>query len=59
VQIDILWQTNEVREKRPDVTDEIKLGLSFFQRSLYEAITIEYRHLEKAISSVYGQDAPR
>jgi phosphoenolpyruvate carboxylase len=56
VQIDILWQTNEVREKRPDVIDEIKLGLSFFQRSLYEAITIEYRHLEKAISRVYGED---
>ncbi len=56
VQIEVLWQTNEVREKRPEVADEIKLGMSYFSRSLYEAITIEYRHLEKAICRIYGED---
>ena len=56
IQIEVLWQTNEVRETRPQVADEIKQGLSYFQRSLYEAITIEYRHLEKAISRIYGVD---
>ncbi len=56
IQIEVLWQTNEVRENRPEVTDEIKQGLTYFQRSLYEAITIEYRHLEKAISRIYGED---
>ena len=56
IQIEVLWQTNEVREKRPEVADEIKLGLSFFQRGLYEAITIEYRHLEQALCRAYGED---
>ncbi len=56
IQIEVLWQTNEVREKRPEVADEIKLGMSYFTRSLYEAITLEYRHLEKAICRVYGED---
>ena len=56
IQIEVLWQTNEVRETRPEVADEIKQGLSYFQRSLYEAITIEYRHLEKAICRIYGED---
>ena len=56
IQIEVLWQTNEVRDTRPQVADEIKQGLSYFDRSLYEAITIEYRHLEKAISRIYGED---
>ena len=54
--IEILWQTNEVRDWKPEVTDEIKHGLHYFQRSLYEAITTDYRYLEKAISRVYGRD---
>ena len=56
VQIEILWQTNEVREIRPEVTDEIKLGMSYFPRSLYQAICIEYRHMEQSIRHVYGED---
>lgn len=56
IQIEVLWQTNEVRENRPEVADEIRQGLSYFQRSLYQAITIEYRHLEKAICRIYGED---
>lgn len=55
-QIEVLWQTNEVRETRPKVEDEINQGLSYFSRSLYHAITIEYRHLEKAVSWIYGED---
>ena len=56
IQIEVLWQTNEVREKRPEVTDEIKLGLSYFQRGLYQAVAIEYRHIENAICRLYGDD---
>jgi len=56
IQIEVLWQTNEVRDRRPRVSDEIKQGLSYFDRSLYEAITIEYRHLEKALCRIYGEN---
>ncbi len=56
MQIEVLWQTNEVREIKPQVADEIKLGLSYFPRSLYAAVRTEYRHLEKALSRVYGDD---
>ncbi len=55
-QIEVLWQTNEVREKRPEVADEIKLGLSYFQRGIYQAVAMEYRHIENAVSRVYGVD---
>ncbi len=56
IQIEVLWQTNEVREIKPQVADEIKLGLSYFPRSLYKAVRIEYRHLEKGLSRLYGED---
>ena len=55
-QIEVLWLTNEVRGNKPSVNDEIKLGLHYFQRSLFEAVKIDYRHLERAITQTYGED---
>jgi phosphoenolpyruvate carboxylase len=56
LQIETLWLTNEVRSNKPSVSDEIKMGLHYFQRSLFEAIKIDYRHLERAIVNTYGED---
>ena len=56
LQIETLWLTNEVRSNKPSVADEIKMGLHYFQRSLFEAIKIEYRHLERAVINTYGED---
>ena len=36
-EITILWQTDEVRSRRPGVYDEIRHGLWFFERSLWQA----------------------
>ena len=55
--IEILWRTNEVRNNRPQVTDEIRNGLHYFNRSLFAAVPDTYRFLEKAVSKVYGTDA--
>jgi len=54
--IEILWLTNEVRSNKPTVIDEIKFGLHYFQRSLFEAVKIDYRHLERAVIRFYGED---
>jgi len=56
LQIETLWLTNEVRGNKPSVADEIKMGLHYFQRSLFEAVKIDYRHLERAVTRVYGED---
>ncbi len=56
LQIETLWLTNEVRGSKPTVEDEIKMGLHYFQRSLFEAVCIDYRHLERAVVHVYGED---
>ncbi|MCZ6724446.1 MAG: phosphoenolpyruvate carboxylase, partial [Gammaproteobacteria bacterium] len=55
-QIEVLWLTNEIRGSKPSVIDEIKLGLHYFQRSLFEAVKLDYRYLERAIMHTYGED---
>ena len=52
--IQILWHTNEVRVKKPLVSDEIKYGLFYFEESLFRAIPQVYRYLEKAVRRTYG-----
>ncbi|HSP00970.1 MAG TPA: phosphoenolpyruvate carboxylase, partial [Thioalkalivibrio sp.] len=54
--IQVLWRTNEVRVKKPQVQDEIKYGLFYFEESLFDAVPITYRFLEKAIRRTYGED---
>ena len=56
LQIETLWMTNEVRGNKPTVVDEIKMGLHYFQRSLFEAVKIDYRHMERAVLNTYGED---
>jgi phosphoenolpyruvate carboxylase len=52
-QIQILWRTNEVRESRPQVRDEIKNGIYYFKESLFDAVPMVYRNLEDRIRDHY------
>jgi phosphoenolpyruvate carboxylase len=56
-QIQILWKTDEVRAQKPQVLDEVRQGLFFFQESLFEAVPRVYRKLEDAVDRIYGVDA--
>ena len=56
-QIQILWKTDEVRAQKPQVLDEVKQGLYFFQESLFEAVPRVYRKLEDAIFRIYGNES--
>lgn len=51
--IHILWRTNEVRESKPQVRDEIKNGLYYFKESLFDAVPVVYRNLEERIRDHY------
>ena len=55
-QVQVLWQTDEVRAKSMGVEDEIDTGLYFFTLSLFDAITRTYRHMDQALHDIYGQD---
>lgn len=55
-QIQILWRTDEVRETRPQVRDEINNGLYYFKESLFKAIPTIYRNLELRVREDYPND---
>ena len=41
----ILWQTNELRSKKPTVPDEVKSGLYYFDQTLFEVLPDIHREL--------------
>ena len=57
-QIQILYKTNEVRIKKPDVVDEVKNGLYYYRECLFHSVPQTYRNLENAITRTYGADNP-
>lgn len=57
-QIHILWNTDEVRAGKLDVSDEIRTGLSYFPLSLFQAVTQVYRNFTRSLTDVYGAQAP-
>ncbi len=57
-QIHILWNTDEVRASKLDVSDEIRAGLSYFPLSLFQAVTQVYRNFTRSLADVYGELAP-
>ena len=53
-QIQILWKTDEVRINKTTVEAEIKNGLYYFRESIFHAIPVLYRNLERSIRHVYA-----
>lgn len=50
-----LLKTNEVRSTRPEVHDEIRLGLYYFRTSLFDSVPLAYRYLERAVEVNFPQ----
>ncbi len=49
-----LWQTDEVRSRRPTVYDEIKMGLDYYDVSIFETLPELYREISAALLAAYG-----
>jgi len=49
-----LWQTDEVRSRRPTVFDEAKMGLDYYDVSIFETLPELYREISEALRSAYG-----
>ncbi|MGA3047882.1 MAG: phosphoenolpyruvate carboxylase [Terracidiphilus sp.] len=49
-----LWQTDEVRSRRPTVYDEIKMGLDYYDVSIFETLPSLYREISEALRASYG-----
>lgn len=57
-QIHILWGTDEVRQHKLQVEDEINNGLHYFRSSLFKAVPLAYRAVERSIKRIYGTERP-
>ncbi|MFT4114476.1 phosphoenolpyruvate carboxylase [Silvibacterium sp.] len=52
-EITALWQTDEVRSSRPQVADEIKMGLDYYEVSIFETLPLLYREVAAALKAEY------
>ena len=55
-EVSALWQTDEVRRRKPTVLDEIKMGLDHYPDSLITPLPALYEDMAAAIQEVYGLD---
>ncbi len=53
-EITSLWQTDEVRSRRPSVYDEIKMGLDYYDISIFATLPSLYREISEALRCSYG-----
>src|SRR5947207_3591794 len=51
-----LWQTDEVRVQRPQVTDEIRMGLDHYSMSIFESLPRVYAEIREAFREVYASE---
>ena len=52
-EITSLWQTDEVRSRQPTVADEIKMGLDYYDVSIFAALWPLYSEIAAALRSEY------
>jgi len=50
-----LWLTDRSRTARPEVTDEARTGLWYFDTTLYDALPRLYADFERALAAVYPE----
>jgi phosphoenolpyruvate carboxylase len=57
-EITALWQTDEVRVQKPQVTDEIRMGLDHYSMSIFDSLPRVYAEIADAFRDVYGVELP-
>ncbi|MBS1814462.1 MAG: phosphoenolpyruvate carboxylase [Acidobacteria bacterium] len=55
-EITALWQTDDVRSERPTVRDEIRMGLDYYETSIFDTLPSLYYEIASAIRKEYGMD---
>ncbi|HEV2129562.1 MAG TPA: phosphoenolpyruvate carboxylase, partial [Longimicrobiaceae bacterium] len=57
-EITALWQTDEVRRKQPTVSDEIQMGLDYYEATLVTSLPRVYAEMADAFRECYDVDLP-
>src|SRR6202166_4802949 len=53
-EITSLWQTDEVRQPKPTVDDEIRMGLRYSRLARFETLRRIYAEIAESVGEVYG-----
>jgi phosphoenolpyruvate carboxylase len=53
-EITALWQTDEVRQSRPSVRDEIRMALDYYESSIFDTLPVLYSEVADALSTEYN-----
>ena len=53
-EITALWQTNDVRQSRPQVRDEIRMALDYYESSIFDTLPVLYAEVASALEDEYG-----
>ena len=53
-EITALWQTDDVRTARPTVRDEIRMGLDYYESSLFQTVPVLYAEIAAALDTEFG-----
>ncbi|TMV18297.1 phosphoenolpyruvate carboxylase [Paenibacillus thermoaerophilus] len=48
-----LWQTDELRDRKPTVIDEVRNGLYYFDETLFDVLPEVYEELERCLTKYY------
>ncbi len=54
-EVTTLWQSDEVRRQRPTVSDEIRMGLDYFNGSLIRSIPKVYAEIARCMEAAFGR----
>lgn len=52
-EITALWQTDDVRMARPTVRDEIRMGLDYYEASLFNTVPVLYAEIAAALDAEF------
>ncbi len=53
-EITALWQTDDVRDQRPTVRDEIRMALDYYESSLFDTVPVLYAEVREALAAELG-----
>ncbi|HEY4379737.1 MAG TPA: phosphoenolpyruvate carboxylase [Acidobacteriaceae bacterium] len=57
-EITALWQTDEVRQSRPSVRDEIRMALDYYESSIFDTMPVLYSEVAGALADEYSIETP-
>ncbi|GIP41401.1 phosphoenolpyruvate carboxylase [Paenibacillus sp. J31TS4] len=52
-----LWQTDEIRDRKPTVIDEVRNGLYYFDETLFDVLPDLYAELERCLHKYYPNES--